>query len=254
MRPARLPRLAFREGIPADHAVLVVIPCMLSSVDGVRSLVEQLERHHLANPEAHVQFALLSDWVDADGPRAPGDQRLLARARRAVDGLNATYSPNTAGSPLRFLLLHRERSWSRSEGRWIGWERKRGKLEQLVKHLVDPATMPFMDLGDLSRVRAGTRHVLTLDSDTVLPPSHLRELVGVAAHPLHLPRVDVERRRVVAGYGVLQPRVDTPLRPLPGARASTASSAANAGWIRMRPPAPRPIRTSSTKAPSPARA
>jgi len=44
-----------------------------------------------------------------------------------------------------------------------------------------------------------------------LPPGRLRDLVGVAAHPHNQPRLDPSGRSVVSGYGILQPRVATPL-------------------------------------------
>ncbi|MDP1533469.1 MAG: carbohydrate-binding protein, partial [Rubrivivax sp.] len=97
----------------------------------------------------------------------------------------------------------------------IGWERKRGKLEQLVAALAEaphsPGPSAFVDLGPLSVLAAGTRYIVTLDSDTQLPPGRLRELVGVAAHPANRPRLSADRRRVVAGYGILQPHLATPL-------------------------------------------
>ena len=60
--------------------------------------------------------------------------------------------------------------------------------------------------------------MLTLDSDTQLPPGRLRTLVGVAEHPENQPRLDATGQRVVQGYGILQPRV---LAPLP-AHAATS--------------------------------
>lgn len=217
--PRRLPRLAFADGIPAEHRVLVVMPAMLVDSAGVRRLAAQLERHSLANREAHAQFALLTDHLDADTAHTDADVALLAEAVNAIDAIEARHQGGAAG-PRRFLLLHRERRWCETEQRWIGWERKRGKLEQLLGLLADPGATPsaFVDLGGRSQPAAQTRYVVTLDSDTQLPPNALRELVGVAAHPLNRPRVDERSRRVVAGYGILQPRIVT---PLPSAQEST---------------------------------
>ena len=208
--PAQLPRLALQGGIPAAHRTLVVIPAMFSSAAAVKALCEQLEQHYIANPENEAQFALLSDWADAAAATAPDDAGLLAAAEAGVRELNRRHLPTDGVTP-RFLLLHRARSWSDSEQRWIGWERKRGKLEQLVRLLCEPSSQPFTDLGELSRPRPDTRYVVTLDADTDMPPGRLRDLVGVAAHPLNQPRLDGQRRRVIAGYGILQPRVVTPL-------------------------------------------
>ena len=220
-RPARLPRLAFGSGIPEAHRVLVVIPCMITSPETIAALAAQLEQHHIANPERAAQFALLADSADAEQEQMAGDGALLDNAREAIRALNRRHPVDGAAgaavgsSPLRFLLLYRERQWSPTEGLFIGWERKRGKLEQLLRTLVEPGFRPFVDFGALSTPAAGTRYIVTLDSDTDMPPGRLRDLVGIAAHPLNAPQVDPATRRVVAGYGILQPRVVTPL-PAPG--------------------------------------
>ncbi len=217
-RPRSLPRLALASGIPLSQRVMVVIPAMLTDAASTATLVHRLRLHHLANPEPHTQFALLSDWADADAAHATSDAVLLADAVQRIRALNADHplttaadEPIDAAAAPRFILLHRERRFSSTEQRWIGWERKRGKLEQLIALLATGAQGDFLDLGEASRVAADTRHVLTLDSDTELPPGRLRELVGVAAHPHNQPRLDAEGQRVVAGYGIVQPRVVTPL-------------------------------------------
>ena len=210
--PERLPRLALSQGIPAEHRVLVVIPAMLTSTQGTDELVRQLELHYLANGEAQAQFALLTDFADAATEHKDGDDALLQAAVAAIDALEQRHS--RAAPPVqgrRFLLLHRARTWAPSEQSWIGWERKRGKLEQLIAVLATGAASPFIDLGARSSPAPGTPYIVTLDSDTGLLPGALRALVGVAAHPMNQPCVDPVRRRVVSGYGVLQPRLSTPL-------------------------------------------
>jgi cyclic beta-1,2-glucan synthetase len=218
--PRRPPRLALEQGLGADQRVLVVVPAMLADPAGLQALLARMEQHYLANREAWVQFALLSDWADAPQAETPTDAPLLAAAMAGVDALETRHGPGADGAR-RFLLLHRRRRWCESEQRWIGWERKRGKLEALVALLADattdgssgtsfgpPPEADFVDLGGLSRPQPGTPYLLTLDSDTRLPPGALRGLVGVAAHPLNRPRIDPHRRRVVAGHAILQPRVD----------------------------------------------
>ena len=212
-RPKHLPRLAFASGIPAEHRVMVVIPAMLTSAESTRELVHRLQLHYLANPEAQAQFGLLTDWADADTEHTPADAELLDSAARHLRELNRRHPPAdaAAGAAPRFIVLHRHRVFSDTEQRWIGWERKRGKLEQLVDALALGTGGAFMDLGDASRIAPDTRYIVTLDSDTQLPPGRLRELVGVAAHPHNQPRLDASRRVVASGYGILQPRVVTPL-------------------------------------------
>ena len=220
--PARLPRLAWLGGIPPQHRVIVVVPAMLTSTAGVATLCAQLQQHRIANPEAQAQFALLTDYVDADTEHAASDAALLASASAGITALNALHPPAPGQAPA-FLLLHRQRQWSDSEQRWIGWERKRGKLEQLVRALSEPSgagspdrpdrpdKWPFIRNVGLALPAPGIRYIVTLDADTDMPPGRLHDLVGLAAHPLNQPVVDPATRRVVSGYGILQPRIETPL-------------------------------------------
>ncbi len=210
VRPARLPRFAFSAGIPLEHRVMVVIPAMLSNPEAVRALAHRLHLHHLANPEHHAQFALLTDHLDAQSQDQPGDQALLDLACQEIDALNARYASPKGMAP-RFLLLHRLRRWCPTERCWMGWERKRGKLVELLAALATGNETAFVGLGQRSRIEPGTRHLLTLDSDTQLPPGRLRALVGVAAHPQNHPQLSADGRHVFRGYGILQPHVVTAL-------------------------------------------
>ena len=221
-----LPRLDFGAGIPQAHRTLVVVPSMLTSAGSSRALLHRLELHWLACREAHVQFALLTDWADADAASLPGDAVLLQDALAQLAVLNQRY-PTPDAEPARFLLLHRPRSLSVTQRRWIGWERKRGKLELLVRRLATGSAnhdgqSAFMPLGRSSELAESVAYIVTLDSDTGLPPGSLRELVAIAAHPLNAPTVVAAQAgypaKISHGYGILQPRVATPL-PQPGERS-----------------------------------
>src|ERR1019366_8224587 len=96
----------------------------------IEQLVERLEVHYLANSDGDLRFALLSDWMDAASESLPGDDELLAIAVDGIARLNKIHGPTPDGGE-RFLLWHRKRVWNESEGKWMGWERKRGKLREL---------------------------------------------------------------------------------------------------------------------------
>jgi cyclic beta-1,2-glucan synthetase len=206
-----LPGLELRDGVPESLRTLVAVPTLLTTREDIAAQVERLEIHHLASPEGDLHFALLSDWVDADAEHVDGDAELLAFASEGIEDLNRRYGAAPAGP--RFLLLHRKRVWNESERRWIGWERKRGKLHELNRLLRGAKDTTFMDFGAAAPPPPqNVRYVLTLDSDTRLPRDTVRRLIGKMAHPLNRPRIDAERGRVVEGYAVLQPRV-TPSLP-----------------------------------------
>jgi cyclic beta-1,2-glucan synthetase len=207
--PRVLPKLDLHEtGVPAEFRTAVVIPTLFPDVASVGAALENLEVQFLANREAHLHFALLSDYTDADRESSDSDPEILAAAIDGVRELNDRYA---GGEPTAFYLFHRTRRWNEREGVWMGWERKRGKLAQLNRFLRggDPEAFSTV-VGDVETIRQ-VRYVITLDSDTVLPPDAAPLLIGAIAHPLNRAVYDGESGRVVRGYGILQPRVGVSL-------------------------------------------
>lgn len=203
LAPRVLPKLDFVDGIPPEFRTMVVIPGMLTRKQSAIDLCERLELHYLANPDPQLRFALLTDWADAATETSPSDQELLSAAVSGIRRLNDKYS---SGGPDLFFLFHRKRQFNPSEGVWMGWERKRGKLDDFNRLLRGSTNTAYaVKSADASALRI--RFVLTLDTDTVLPRDAARRLIGALAHPLNRAVLSEDHRRVVAGYGVLQPRV-----------------------------------------------
>lgn len=202
--PRVLPRLDFSAGIPKQYRTMVVVPTMLTSNEGVDRLVEAVEIHHLANRDAHLHFALLTDFRDAPTEILPDDERLVARAQSGIAALNEKYS---ATDNSLFFLFHRPRRWNESEGVWMGYERKRGKLTEFNALLRGGPRECFSVIEGDPTILPEIKYVITLDTDTNLPRDAARRLVGTMVHPLNRPRFDAARGIVSEGYGILQPRV-----------------------------------------------
>jgi cyclic beta-1,2-glucan glucanotransferase len=211
--PKRLPRLDFIEGVPDSARTMVIVPTMLTSAGGVDALLEHIEVLALGNLDPCVHFAILSDFADTSTPDAPGDEAILDRARAGVEGLNLKLGREHAN---RFFLFHRDRQWNANEDAWIGWERKRGKIEEFNRLLRGATGTSFSTkVGDLD-VLPSIRYCLTLDSDTRLPRDAAKRLIGIIAHPLNRPRFDARLERVTEGYGILQPRVSVTMASAAG--------------------------------------
>ncbi|MCA1850193.1 MAG: carbohydrate-binding protein, partial [Acidobacteria bacterium] len=206
--PRLLPAMDNSSGIPPEAATMVVVPTIFESTEAVEGLIKRLEVHYLANREENLYFALLGDFRDAAAPEMPDDPVVLEAATEGIEELNRRHATDAAA---RFHLFHRRRQWSEGEGRWLGWERKRGKLHEFNRLLRGARDTSYIlaTAGDelLSRIR----YVITLDSDTQLPRDAVRRLVGRAMHPLNRPQYDERRGRVTRGYGILQPRVSATL-------------------------------------------
>src|SRR4029077_20754201 len=202
--PKRLPLLDFSAGVPETARTMVIVPTMLTTANGVDLLLEHLEVLALGNSDPFIHFAILSDFADTSKSNAPSDDAILARARAGIEGLNVKFGEGHAN---RFFLFHRDRQWNLGERAWIGWERKRGKIEEFNRLLRGASDTSFStQVGDLDMLPL-VRYCITLDSDTRLPRDAAKRLIGIIAHPLNQPRFDRRLQRITAGYGILQPRV-----------------------------------------------
>ncbi len=211
--PRRLARLDTSGGVPSSARTLVVVPTLFAGVADVEEMVEHLEILALGNLDPEIHFAILSDFTDAPEATMPADAAILAAARSGVEALNERHADAVSG---RFFVLHRPRLWNPGERKFMGWERKRGKLEELNRLLRGATDTNFDLIVGPRELLAGVRYCITLDSDTRLPRDAARVMVGIAAHPLNRARIDPKLGRVTGGYGILQPRVSVTMASAAG--------------------------------------
>jgi cyclic beta-1,2-glucan synthetase len=203
LKPRLLPRLDFERGIPPEFRTLVVVPCLIDGPATLATLLAELEVRSLANHDENLYFALLSDFKDASTREHAGDAELLNAALAGIAALNERHGRGEQ----RYFLLHRRRKKSETEGCYMGWDRKRGKLEELNRLLRGATDTSYSCVSAPTELLGSIRFVITLDADTDLPRETARELVAMMAHPLNAAELDPERQRVVSGYGIIQPRV-----------------------------------------------
>ena len=222
MPPHLLPKLEFREtGIPDESKTAVVVPTLFGSVRAVNEALSHIEVQYLANRDPNLQFAILSDFTDADAETKPGDDAIVEAATLGIEELNTKY-PRASGDV--FFLFHRRRVWNEQQGVWMGWERKRGKLGQFNRFLRGNAADAFaITVGDTTPLRQ-VRYVITLDSDTVLPRDAAQMLTGTISHPLNKADYDPQLERIVRGYGIFQPRVGVSLTSAHASRFASIHS------------------------------
>lgn len=199
IKPNALPRMDFSEGFPPEYRTLVVVPALLTSIPAVDHLLETLEICYIANKDPNLCFGLLTDFRDASKEEMAGDQSLILQAQRGIEALNQKYPEG------RFFLFHRPRRWNPQENAWMGYERKRGSIEDLNSLLRGDQRDRFsLIIGDKTLL-PGTKYVVILDEDTQMPRGSARLLVGNMAHPLNIPKYNATRQCVTEGYSILQP-------------------------------------------------
>ena len=198
--PFLLPKMQYKEGIPDELRTIVVIPTLLSVKASIKENINRLEIHYLANQDQALRFGILLDYVDAKSAQVEEDLPLLEYALNGIKWLEEKYGKD------RFFLFIRERKYSQVESAWIGWERKRGKLESLNRYLLNGADEDLIVKWGNEESLKNIRYVITLDSDTQLPKDTARQLVATIHHPLNQPRFTPDGM-MERGYTIIQPRV-----------------------------------------------
>ena len=204
IRPRILPRMDFSEGIPDASRTMVVIPSMFNDQKELEDLVENLEVRFLANRGPNIHFALLTDFKDSKTEISPEEQDLLRIARIKIEELNAKYGNDNNEL---FFIFHRPRKYNAKEKVWMGYERKRGKLSEMNALIRGREREKFSLIVGDPTVYEQVKYVITLDTDTQLPRDAAWKITGTMAHPMNQPHFSEKKKRIVDGYGILQPRV-----------------------------------------------
>ena len=206
VKPKLLPRMDFSRGIPAECRTLVIVPTMISGKTYIEQLVEALEIRFLANKDDNLHFGLLTDFLDADTENMPDDEDLLGLISTRIEELNQKYKQTEHDI---FFLFHRPRKWNPREKKWMGYERKRGKLSALNAFIQGRKRDDFSLVVGTFTSPTRVKYIITLDSDTQLPRESAWKFIATMAHPLNHAIYNRRKSRVTDGYGILQPRVDS---------------------------------------------
>ncbi|MBC7886871.1 MAG: cyclic beta 1-2 glucan synthetase [Ferruginibacter sp.] len=207
-RPHLLPRMDYSKGIPQQYRTMVVIPTILSNLTVIDELIEGLEVRFLANRDANLYYALLTDFKDAPAETLPEDDQLLQTVKQKIVELNKKYDRSINDI---FFLFHRPRKWNVKDKVWMGYERKRGKLEQFNTLVRGGGKEFFSMIVGEEGIYTGIKYVITLDTDTQMPRDTAWKMVATLAHPLNHALYNENKGRVTEGYAILQPRVSNSL-------------------------------------------
>lgn len=207
-KPSLLPRMDFSKGISPESRTLVAVPALLTTPEEIASLIETLEVRFLANRDENLYFGLLTDFKDAPQEKLADDEQLLQLAKTQIEGLNQKYGSEKNEM---FFLFHRPRRYNARDKIWMGYERKRGKLTHLNSLLRGGPPDDFSCIVGEHAIYTQVRYVITLDSDTQLPRDSAWKLAATMSHPLNKAKYSPKKRRVIKGYGILQPRVSVSL-------------------------------------------
>ncbi len=199
-------------GVEADHIPrmdmskiknkpksVVVVSTLLPKATECEALKDRLRQLYYSNSDPDMYYCVLADFGECDYPMDDKDDSQAQAAKKAVEELNALHSG-------RFMLFLRSRTYSKTQQRYCGWERKRGAITEFVRFLKDGASSAHIFAGDES-VLSSIKYIIALDADTSLLYECAQALISAAVHPLNAPVTD-NMGVVVSGYGILVPKVE----------------------------------------------
>lgn len=201
----KIPSLDYQKSIPDSARTFLVMPVLISSKKECMEYAERLKRQYLANKQKNLYFALLVDFADADNEQIENDEIYTAILVNKIHDLNQEYKAEQN----KFGLFIRTRKWNASENCYMGWERKRGKLDEFNKLLYgckQEETSFSIVIFD-NKILKTFKYVITLDADSTLIRGNAAKLVGIIDHPLNQPIIDKETKTIKEGYAIIQPSV-----------------------------------------------
>ena len=203
--PRVLPKMDFSKGIPKEYSTMVVIPTIVKDTKKIDSMFEALEKYYLSNRSTNLYFTLLGDCKEADQEILPFDEEVASYGLKKAEELNNKY-----GKEL-FFYLYRRRAYNTHEGKYLGFERKRGALLHFNRLLLGTLSKEdkekYVYCESITKCKAKIKYVITLDTDTELVLNTAQRLVGIMAHPYNKPILNKEGTKVVKGYALVQPKV-----------------------------------------------
>lgn len=204
--PSHICSLDYNLNVPDESKTIVIIPTLVTSKNRTKELLGQLELYYLSNRDENIYFALLGDFKDAKEKTMQSDEEINNYALSKVKELNSKYFKT---GDEHFFFLNRERFYNPKEKVYMGKERKRGKIAEFINLIKGDKNHTYNVISsDISKL-SGSKYIITLDADTILPMGTAKRLIGSMSHILNKPVVD--DKKVVRGYGLMQPKVGVTL-------------------------------------------
>ena len=184
-KPKLVPKLDFSNGVEEEYATMVIIPTIIKSKEKVEELMEKLEVYYLANKSPNIYFTLLGDPCSLPKESEEFDKRISEFGKELVLKLNEKYPDSKFP---KFNFIYRKRVWNEKEECFLGYERKRGFINQFNEYILNNTKFDWfintiedwknckLDNG-LEAKTDFIKYIITLDSDTDLVLNSAFELI-----------------------------------------------------------------------------
>ncbi len=204
IKPNYLPSIDLKNGVTNEGKTAVVISALITAQKDIDYLKDRLQKIYYANKDRNIIFGLLVDLKDSNNQFDNNDKVISSKISKMIRELNEYYDNS-------FFLILRNRTYNKMHNQYIGWEKKRGAIIELIKFIKGDECKFLLSLGAIDKLKK-SKYIITLDMDTSLSIDAAKELIGAMLHPLNKPKIDKKNRIVTSGYGLVVPRIGTDLK------------------------------------------
>ncbi len=195
------------ERVRDEEKTVATITALITSEKDIEKLCEKLKTFKQNNRTQgdELYFGLLCDFPESKKETSIDDIPLKKKLCLEIAELNQEDGC--------FFAVVRKRVFHKSEGKYVGWERKRGAIESFIHWLHCGKASSDMEFFGVAEKLIGAKYLITLDADTHLGIGQAKDLIGIASHPLNVPVIGQVngKSRVVSGHGIIQPKMTTSL-------------------------------------------
>lgn len=205
--PRTLPCLSPQEQSALDiPGYAILIPTLLADRKAIDGFIKTLDTNFRAVNDRRARFVVLADGQDSQQQAlSDEEQGLLRHLQSHIEGLNTHYG---RGGVSPFVLMSRERRYAVSEGVWMGWERKMGKILAFFELVCTGESELNIQSGQRPNTLHNIPYAIVLDEDNLLTPGAAQAMLATIAHPYNQPKLDIGRNRIQSGYGIIRPATD----------------------------------------------
>ena len=197
VKPKALPKIDLHEKLPEEYSTMCIIPVVLDSEEKVEKIVKNMEIYYLANKTENLYFTLLGDCTTSKNEKEKVDEKISSKGIELTKKLNKIYGE-------KFFFCYRKREWSNSEKCYMGYERKRGMINEFNEFLeTENSKFRVNTIEKIPKIK----YVITIDEDTNLTLNSVFDLVGTMCHILNTPEVDKIKNIVTNGHAIIQPQI-----------------------------------------------
>ena len=214
IKPKIVPKLDVYGSIPEEYSTMVIIPTIIKSEEKIEDLAKKMEVYYIANKSPNIYFTILADPTSSSKEVEEFDEKISNYGKQIIEKLNNKYPDEKFP---KFNFIYRKRMWNDKEECFLGYERKRGYINQFNEYMQNNQKFNWFsntieeEVAKSKKNKPKIKYVITLDSDTDLVLNSAFELIGAMAHILNRPILNKSKDLVIEGTGIIAPRVGVDL-------------------------------------------